>query len=170
MRARAWHERIENGAETLAALLMLAAGALVITGVALRNVAHVSPSWIAELPVYLVVWAVFLALACAFRSGPQMGVDLIVRRFPPLVQQAFAVGRAALMLAIALAVAWLAGGLAWQQLSLGATSNTAMRAPLAAVTIAAPLGCLLLAARALAAFGRDSHRVGAPDDLTHPVA
>lgn len=150
MRAISWVERVEDLAEVAAAWLMLAGGALLMAGVAMRNVLHASPSWIVELPVYLLVWGVFLALACSFHRGPQMGVDLVVRRLPASVQRLLALLRALAMLAIALALAWLTGTLALQQLALGTVSNTAMRAPLAAVTLAAPIGCLLIALRALA--------------------
>lgn len=145
MQTAKWLER----AELCAATLAFAVAVLVFSGVVMRNLFTTSPSWIAELPVYLMVWAVFLALARSFSHGAQLGLDLLVRRLPPAVQIALDRLGALAMLAIAAMLAWLGWRLAVQQYTIGAVSNSATRTPLWLITAAMPAGCLLLAWHAL---------------------
>lgn len=143
-------ERLEHAAEVAAAALTFLAGTLVFAGVVLRNLFTISPSWIAELPVHLFVWAVFLALAGSFSRGPQMGIDLLVRQLPAGVQSALAAVAALGMLVTALMLVWLGAELVLRQYSGGAVSVSAARTPLWLVTLALPTGCALLAMHAFA--------------------
>lgn len=74
-------EKIEKTTESVAAFLTIFAAVIIFLGVILRNIFKTSPSWISELPTYAFTWAVFLALMSAFSSGPQLGLDAIVRMF-----------------------------------------------------------------------------------------
>ena len=82
-----WLDRLDDRAELAAAALIFAAAMLVFAGVVMRNLFTTSPSWIAELPVHFVVWAVFLALAASFSRGAELGLDILVRRLAPTVQK-----------------------------------------------------------------------------------
>lgn len=147
---------IEKSAETVAAVLTLLAATLIFIGVVLRNVFSISPSWITEVPTYAFVWAIFLALAGAFSRGPQLGLDIVVRKLP-LAYQKFLHGFGAIaMLVIALLVAWLGAELCVRQFMTGAVSNTALRFSLWAVTCSLVLGFVLLAAHAVARIFNES--------------
>jgi TRAP-type C4-dicarboxylate transport system permease small subunit len=95
------------------------------------------------------VWAVFLALARAFSRGPQLGLDIVVRKLPFTYQKILHGFGAMAMLIIALLVAWLGVELCLRQFTTGAVSNTALRFSLWMVTCALALGFLLLACHAL---------------------
>src|SRR5205085_6748064 len=88
MARASWLDRLDDRAELAAAALVLAATVLVFAGVVMRNLFTTSPSWIAELPVHFIVWAIFLALAASFSRGAELGLDILVRRLPPAVQRA----------------------------------------------------------------------------------
>ena len=159
-------EMIENGAETLAAVLTLIAATLIFVGVLLRNLFSISPSWITEVPTYAFVWAVFLALARAFSRGPQLGLDIVVRKLPLKYQKLLHGFGAVAMLVIALLVAWLGVELCARQFSTGAVSNTALRFSLWMVTCSLALGFTLLAFHALARLlGRTSENTSAPSGV-----
>jgi TRAP-type C4-dicarboxylate transport system permease small subunit len=145
-----WLDRLDDMAELIAAVLAFGAALLVFSGVVMRNLFTTSPSWIAELPVHLIVWAVFLALAASFSRGAELGLDLIVRRLPPRVQWALDRIGALAMLLIALMLVWLGWQLMHRQYVIGAVTA---RTPLWAITIAMPIGCAMLALHAAARIG-----------------
>jgi len=148
-------ERIERGAEGVAAYLTLISAALIFLGVVLRNTVSASPSWITEIPTYGFVWAVFLSLACAFSRGPQLGLDIVVRQLPMTYQRILHLFGSLAMVSIAAIMAWLGFELCIRQLSTGAVSNTALRFPLGVVTLAMVLGFILLFLHGLSRFRTD---------------
>jgi TRAP-type C4-dicarboxylate transport system permease small subunit len=145
-----WLDRLDDRAELAAAGLVFAAAVLVFAGVVMRNLFTTSPSWIAELPVHLVVWSVFLALAASFSRGVELGLDILVRRLPPRVQWALDRLGALAMLVIALMLVWLGIELVRRQYVLGAVTASAARTPLWLITAAMPVGCAMLALHAAA--------------------
>jgi len=143
-------KKIEDTAESVAAFLTIFAASVIFLGVILRNVFKTSPSWISELPTYAFTWAVFLGLMAAFSRGPQLGLDMIVRMFPEKWQQIIYYASALVMLVISVILMWLGSVLTMQQFLNDAVSNTALRFPLWLVSIALPVGFLLLAIHAVA--------------------
>jgi TRAP-type C4-dicarboxylate transport system permease small subunit len=141
-------QKIEQAAELAAAFLTIFAAAIIFLGVILRNLFKTSPSWISELPTYAFTWAVFLALMAAFSSGPQLGLDMLVRRFSKGLQKAVYYFSAIVILAISLILIWLGSVLTYQQFLSAAVSNTALRFPLWIVSLALPIGFLLMAVHA----------------------
>ena len=137
---------IERSAETLAAILTLVSATLIFVGVVLRNLFSMSPSWITEIPTYGFVWAVFLALAGAFSRGPQLGLDIVVRKLPQKAQKLLHGFGALAMVAIAATMVWLGAELCLRQFTTGAVSNTALRFPLWIVTTSMVIGFALLMA------------------------
>jgi TRAP-type C4-dicarboxylate transport system permease small subunit len=117
-----WLDRLDDRAELVAAVLAFAAAVLVFAGVVMRNVFTTSPSWIAELPVHLIVWAVFLALAASFSRGTELGLDILVRRLSPRVQWALDRLGALAMLLIASMLVWLGIELVSRQYVMGAVT------------------------------------------------
>ena len=162
-----WLDRLDDRAELAAAGLVFAAAVLVFAGVVMRNVFTTSPSWIAELPVHLVVWSVFLALAASFSRGVELGLDILVRRLPPRVQWALDRLGALAMLVIALMLVWLGIELVRRQYVLGAVTASAARTPLWLITAAMPVGCAMLALHAAARLaGRERFK---PVDAALPI-
>jgi TRAP-type transport system small permease protein len=162
-----WLDRLDDRAELVAAALAFAAAALVFAGVVMRNVFTTSPSWIAELPVHLIVWSVFLALAASFSRGTELGLDILVRRLSPRVQWALDRLGALAMLLIASMLVWLGIELASRQYVMGAVTASAARTPLWLVTSAMPVGCAMLALHAAARLaGRERFK---PVDEALPI-
>jgi TRAP-type C4-dicarboxylate transport system permease small subunit len=142
-------EKIEKTTESVAAFLTIFAAVIIFLGVILRNIFKTSPSWISELPTYAFTWAVFLALMSAFSSGPQLGLDAIVRMFSARWQRVTYYFSAFVMLAISGILIWLGSVLTFQQFLTNAVSNTALRFPLWIVSLALPIGFLLMAIHAI---------------------
>jgi TRAP-type C4-dicarboxylate transport system permease small subunit len=140
--------RLEDSAELVAASLTLLTAVLVFLGVILRNFFQSSPSWITEIPTYAFTWAIFLALATAFSRGPQLGLDMIVRRLNIGLQKFIYFFSALAMFCISMMLIWLGSDLTFQQFSSHAVTNTALRFPLWGVSMALPIGFLLLAIHA----------------------
>ncbi len=145
-----WLDRLDDRAELAAAALIFASAMLVFAGVVMRNLFTTSPSWIAELPVHFVVWAVFLALAASFSRGAELGLDILVRRLAPSMQQALNRLGALAMLLIAGMLVWLGIELMRRQYAIGAVTASAARTPLWLITAAMPTGCAMLALHAAA--------------------
>jgi TRAP-type C4-dicarboxylate transport system permease small subunit len=162
-----WLDRLDDRAELAAAALVLGAAGLVFAGVVMRNVFTTSPSWIAELPVHLIVWAVFLALAASFSRGAELGLDILVRRLPLRVQWVLDRLGALAMLVIAVMLVWLGIELARRQYTMGAVTASAARTPLWLITSAMPVGCAMLALHAAARLaGRERFK---PADEALPI-
>jgi TRAP-type transport system small permease protein len=162
-----WLDRLDDRAELVAAALAFAAAVLVFAGVVMRNVFTTSPSWIAELPVHLIVWAVFLALAASFSRGTELGLDILVRRLSPRVQWALDRLGALAMLLIASMLVWLGIELVNRQYVMGAVTASAARTPLWLITSAMPVGCAMLALHAAARLaGRERFK---PVDEALPI-
>ena len=162
-----WLDHLDDRAELAAAGLVLAAAGLVFAGVVMRNVFTTSPSWIAELPVHFIVWAVFLALAASFSRGAELGLDILVRRLPPGVQWALDRLGALAMLVIAAMLVWLGSELVQRQYAMGAVTASAARTPLWLITSAMPVGCAMLALHAAARLaGRERFK---PADEALPI-
>lgn len=140
-----WLDRLDDRAELVAAVLTFFAALIVFAGVVMRNIFSTSPSWIAELPTQMIVWAVFLALAASFSRGAELGLDILVRRLPPRVQWTLDRIGALAMLLIALMLCWLGGELVYRQYVIGAVTASATRTPLWLITSAMPVGCAMLA-------------------------
>lgn len=148
-RPESWFEHVEGWAETLAAILGMAAAAIVVLGIVLRELFKISPSWIVEAPSYAIVWGIFLMLAATFRRGLHLGLDLLVVKLPLRVQHAFAIFGSVAVAGIAAVLFWIGSDLTLRQYAIGAVSNTALRMPLYLVSAAIPTGCALLFIRAI---------------------
>ena len=85
----------------------------------------------------------------AFSSGPQLGLDAIVRMFSARWQRVTYYLSAFVMLAISGILIWLGSVLTFQQFLTNAVSNTALRFPLWIVSLALPIGFLLMAIHAI---------------------
>lgn len=99
-----------------------------------------------EVQVYLVIWAVFLALGLVTAADRHVRADLFVAMFAPRVRRAISVFGELLGLAFALMLLGTGVAITWQTYSYGDVSTTSLRFPLWIYGAALPVGALLMAA------------------------
>jgi len=98
-----------------------------------------------EVQVYLVIWAVFLALGLVTAADRHVRADLFVAMFPPGFRRFVAIFGELLGLAFALLLLGYGTAVAWQTWSYGDVSTTSLRFPLWIYSAALPVGGLLMA-------------------------
>ena len=131
----------------------LLVGGLAIVALALCSynviVRYFHPVWtlemIDEVQVYVMVWAVFLALGAVTISDRHVKADLFVSFFPPALRRGVEIFVDLLGLGFALLLVWYGGVAAYQSWSYGDLSTTSLRFPLWIYGAALPAGGLALA-------------------------
>jgi C4-dicarboxylate transporter, DctQ subunit len=112
-------------------------------------VRYFHPAWTLELvdevQVYVVIWAVFVALGAVTVADRHVKSDLFVSMFPPKVQRAQQWFIDLLGLAFGVLLLWYGGVVAYQSWSYGDLSTTSLRFPLWIYVSALPAGGLSLA-------------------------
>jgi len=98
-----------------------------------------------EVQVYLVIWAVFLALGLVTAADRHVRADLFVAMFAPRFRRWVGVFGEMLGLAFALLLVGYGAAITWQTWSFGDVSTTSLRFPLWIYTAALPVGALLMA-------------------------
>lgn len=101
--------------------------------------------WADEVQVYVIIWAVFLALGAVTLADRHVKADLFVHFFPAPMRRAIEIFVDTLGLAFALLLLWYGGILAWQAWSYGDVSTTSLRFPMWIYAAALPAGALALA-------------------------
>ena len=99
-----------------------------------------------EVQVYLVIWAVFLALGLVTAADRHVRADLFVAMFEPGFRRWVSIFSELLGLAFALLLVGYGTAITWQTWSFGDVSTTSLRFPLWIYTAALPVGTLLMAA------------------------
>lgn len=116
---RSWAHRVLGALDhAVTALLLLAVGtmvAVVSAQVALRYGFNRSIDWADEVSRLAFVWSIFLAVPLGVRQGAHIGIDLVVLKFPPVVQRALRRAAAVLSAAMMASIAWAAVGVAREQ-------------------------------------------------------
>ncbi len=100
-----------------------------------------------EVQVYLVIWAVFLALGLVTAADRHVRADLFVAMFAQGFRRRVAIFGELLGLAFALLLLGYGGVITWQTWSFGDLSTTSLRFPLWIYSAALPVGALLMAVR-----------------------
>ncbi len=98
-----------------------------------------------EVQVYLVIWAVFLALGLVTSDDRHVRADLFVAMFPPNFRRRVSIFGELLGLAFALMLTGYGATVTWQTWSFGDVSTTSLRFPLWIYSAALPVGALLMA-------------------------
>lgn len=98
-----------------------------------------------EVQVYLVIWAVFLALGLVTAADRHVRADLFVAMFPAGFRRRVSMFGELLGLAFALLLLGYGSAITWQTWSFGDVSTTSLRFPLWIYTAALPAGALLMA-------------------------
>ena len=84
-------------------LLMVAVGGLQVFN---RFVLNASLSWSEELQRYAHIWLVFIAIPVAYRRCAHIGMNMLVERFPAVLQKALRLVCELVWLAFGACVAW----------------------------------------------------------------
>lgn len=112
-------------------------------------VRYFHPAWTLELvdevQVYVIIWAVFVALGAVTVADRHVKSDLFVAMFPPPLRRAQEIFLDVLGFAFGLLLLWYGGVVAWQSWSFGDVSTTSLRFPLWIYVSALPAGGLSLA-------------------------
>jgi TRAP-type C4-dicarboxylate transport system permease small subunit len=98
-----------------------------------------------EVQVYLVIWAVFLALGLVTAADRHVRADLFVAMFAPGFRRWVSIFGELLGLAFALLLLGYGTAVTWQTWSYGDLSTTSLRFPLWIYGAALPVGALLMA-------------------------
>ena len=98
-----------------------------------------------EVQVYLVIWAVFLALGLVTAADRHVRADLFVAMFPAGFRRWVGIFGELLGFAFALLLLGYGSAITWQTWSFGDLSTTSLRFPMWIYTAALPAGALLMA-------------------------
>ena len=131
--------------------------AMVVGGLALAALALCSfnigvrffyPAWTLELSdevqVYLIIWAVMIALGAATLGDRHVKADLFLSFFPPGVPRLLEIFGDLLGLSFGLLLLWFGGVGAYESYDFGDVSTTSLRFPLWIYVLALPSGALML--------------------------
>lgn len=97
-----------------------------------------------EIQVYLVIWAVFLALGLVTAADRHVRADLFVAMFPRMLRRVLGMFGELLGLAFALLLLGAGVAITWQTYTYGDVSTTSLRFPLWIYGAALPVGALLM--------------------------
>ena len=98
-----------------------------------------------EIQVYLVIWAVFLALGLVTSNDRHVRADLFVAMFATKFRRVVTIFGELLGLAFAVLLLWTGAIITWQTYDFGDVSTTSLRFPLWIYGAALPVGALLMA-------------------------
>lgn len=105
--------------------------------------------WSDEVQVYLVIWAIFLALGLVTAADRHVKADLFVGMFNARTQRGLLLFSEMLGLAFSIFLVAYGTAIAWQTYDYGDVSITSLRFPLWIYAAALPVGALLMAMRYL---------------------
>jgi C4-dicarboxylate transporter DctQ subunit len=105
--------------------------------------------WSDEVQVYLVIWAIFLALGLVTAADRHVKADLFVGMFKPGMQRRVLVFAEMLGLGFSIFLIVYGSAVAWQTYDYGDLSITSLRFPLWIYAAALPVGGMLMGVRYL---------------------
>ena len=65
---------------------------IVFANVVSRYYLHFSLAWSEEVARFMLVWLVFLGSFLAYVNDEHLGLDILVKKFPPLLRKIVAIG------------------------------------------------------------------------------
>jgi len=131
LRAEAW----------VAGAFLLLMVVLIFTGGAARLAGH-PQNWTTDAATCLFAWACFLCADIAWRRGSLMSIDLLVERLPERARRA--VGQANYAIIAAFLLYGIVGGVYLSWVSRARSFQGIPEISYSWVTMAMPVGCLLL--------------------------
>jgi TRAP-type C4-dicarboxylate transport system permease small subunit len=135
-------DTLYDAAAWLAALLMVALLAMVLTGIASRELGFHVPGTDAYAG-YLMAGAGFLALAHTFRRGEHIRVTLLLQALPPKAKRALELWSLAVAALLAGLIAFYSARLVWQSRAFNDISTANDATPLWIPQIGMALGTLI---------------------------
>lgn len=78
---------IKNAEEIISSLFISITVVLVILNVILRYVFNTGLYWSEEVATTCFVWSVFIGAAACYKRGMHIGIDMLIRLTPPLMQR-----------------------------------------------------------------------------------
>lgn len=134
--------------EVLVGIFALAALALCSYNVLVRYfIPHLTLEMSDEVQVYLVIWAIFLALGLVTAADRHVKADLFVSMFPENFRRSVDIFSELLGLAFSLLLMGYGVAITWQAWSFGDLSTTSLRFPLWIFMVALPAGAFLMSVR-----------------------
>jgi C4-dicarboxylate transporter DctQ subunit len=100
-----------------------------------------------EVQVYLIVWAIFLALGLVTAADRHVKADLFVSMFPHNLRKSVDIFSELLGLAFSLLLLGYGVAITWQAWSFGDVSTTSLRFPLWIFMAALPSGAFMMSIR-----------------------
>jgi C4-dicarboxylate transporter DctQ subunit len=131
----------------LVGLLALASVASAFYGVVMRYVFQMTPDWIEEIVIYMVIWAVFLVASTLVEERGHVAATLLVERFPLRTRRFLAMFNAILAFAFCLLIVIFGFHIVGDALLKDARSVTSLRFPLWIPYLSVVVGCALVTIR-----------------------
>jgi TRAP-type C4-dicarboxylate transport system permease small subunit len=138
-----WNQ-VENFLVGILALCSLCAVFYNIIG---RYVIYISPDWIEETVVYMIIWAVYLVGSILAKEKGHVAATLVVEHCPIKVRRIVDIFNAILSLGFCALVLWYGFQIVFQIFANGQRSSTSLRLPLWIPYLAVPVGCTLIGIR-----------------------
>lgn len=140
-----WWQRLE---QTLIALLSLAALLLFIYGMLSRALfPRLSPSWVLELTIFMLVWAMLLGGGILVAEGKHIQASVLAERLPKTAQRWLEVFTSLLAALYCGAMAYYGREVVAFALQLGERSPSTLQFPMAFYYLALPISMGLMALR-----------------------
>jgi TRAP-type C4-dicarboxylate transport system permease small subunit len=138
---RRFYEGVLRAEAWVAGTFLVVMVALIFTGGAARLAGH-PQNWTTDVATCLFAWACFLCADIAWRRDSLMSIDLVVARLPDAARHA--VGLANHAIIAAFLVYGIVGGLHLSWVSRARSFQGISEVSYSWVTMAMPVGCLLL--------------------------
>jgi C4-dicarboxylate transporter DctQ subunit len=131
----------------LVGLLALASVASAFYGVIMRYLFQMTPDWIEEIIIYMIIWSVFLVASTLVEERGHVAATLLVERFPLKMRRFLAIFNAILALAFCLLIVIFGFHIVNDAFLKDARSVTSLRFPLWISYLSVVTGCALMSIR-----------------------
>lgn len=119
---RAWLDGLHAAGAVSAGVLLVLIALLTLVPIVARLLGLPAHSW-DEVATFCMAGAAFMGLACTWRAGAHVRMELVVNRLPGRWRQAAEVAALAVALVAALAFTWHAAAFAWLSYTLNDVSQ-----------------------------------------------
>lgn len=133
---------VEKCSKVVCVALVTVMVCVVLYGVFMRYVIQSAVAWVEEAPIYMMIWTSFIAGSVGIKYGIHVGVDSLVRHFPPKTILGVRIGVNVLIIVFAIILViegWIMAAYAFkyqQSISLGISMGWAI--------MAVPVGAMLM--------------------------
>lgn len=139
--------KIRKGVETVVHFILVVMTVIICWQVVSRFFFGVTPAWIQELSLLLLVWAGFLGIAIGIQDNTHIYISLFVNKLPQKVQKALALFNRLLTIAFGLFMTYEGAKFAG---NMASSTISGLRVPSAAIYMAVPAAGVLVVVYLLA--------------------